>query len=334
MSNDKPIILVAGAGTMGNSIAHVFAAHGYTTYMSSRNQETLDQARQRIDEAVALLKAEGMADEAYESAIAQNLRPILYDEIAEVAPQLDVVFETIVENPDAKRELYTLLSDNCRADCILASNTSGMDVFSVCEGVVEHMERLVIAHWFNPPHLMKLVEVVRGPQTSDETVQRMRQLLEDVGRKPAVLNVFVPGFIVNRLATVINRELYYMIDQGWIAAADAEDAIKYTHGLRFGFEGPLALWDFVGLQIPLTVARGGVLESLCNDTDTLPFGEKLVEQGKTGVRAGEGALVYGDPAEYARKRGKRVIQMTKVVDEWDREDSEGAEGAEDSEGAE
>ena len=321
MANDKPIILVAGAGTMGNSIAHVFAARGYTTYMSSRHQETLDQALERIDEAVAVLRAEGMADDAYEAALHENLHPILTDEIPSIAPQLDVVFETIIENPDFKRELYGMLSDNCRADCILASNTSGMDVFSVCEGAVEHMERLVIAHWFNPPHLMKLVEIVKGPKTSDDVVERMRQLLVAVGRKPAVLNVFVPGFIVNRLATVINRELYYMIDQGWIDAADAEDAIKYTHGLRFGFEGPLELWDFVGLNIPMTVARGGVLASLCNDTDTLPLGEKLVAEGKTGVRVGEGVLKYDDAGEYAAKRSRRVIQMTKVVEEWDREDS-------------
>lgn len=320
MSNGKPVVLVAGAGTMGNSIAHVFAARGYTTYMSSRHVETLDQARDRIATALEVLKAEGMADGAYEQTLQENLHPILADEIPAIAPKLDVVFETIIEDPEAKRALYETLSENCRADCILASNTSGMDIFSVCEGGVEHMERLVIAHWFNPPHLMKLVEVVRGPKTADKTVATLRELLKAVDHKPAVLNEFVPGFIVNRMATVINRELYYMIDRGWIAAEDAEAAIRYTHGMRFGFEGPLALWDFVGLGITMTVARGGVLESLCNDTDTLPYGDKLVAAGKTGVRAGEGALQYNDAAAYAEKRSRRVIQMSKIVEEWDRED--------------
>ena len=318
---DKPTILVAGAGTMGNSIAHVFAANGYPTYMSSRHQETLDQALERIDAAVAVLKAEGMADDAYEAALRDNLQAIHFDEIPHIAQKVDVVFESVVEDPGAKRDLYHMLDETCRPDCIFASNTSGMDVFSVCKGAVDHMDRLVIAHWFNPPHLMKLVEVVRGPETSDATVERMCALLEEVGRKPAVLNVFVPGFIVNRLATVINRELYHMIDQGWVGAADAENAIKYTHGLRFGFEGPIELWDFVGLNIPMTVARGGVLASLCNDADTLPLGERLVAEGKTGVRAGEGALKYGDADEYVQKRSRRVIQMTKVVEEWDREDA-------------
>lgn len=321
MADGKQTILVVGAGTMGNSIAHVFAAAGHETYMSSRHRETLDGALARIDDAIAILRAEGLADDAYEARVKANLHPILNGEIVAIAPEIDVAFETIVENPEAKREIYQLLSDSCRPDCILASNTSGMDVFTVCEGAVEPMERLIIAHWFNPPHLMKLVEVVKGPKTSDETAERMRALLESVGRKPAVLNEFVPGFIVNRLATVINRELYHMIDQGWVDAADAEAAIRYTHGMRFGFEGPLALWDFVGLEIPMTVARGGVLASLCNDVDGIPYGEKLVAEGKTGVRAGEGALKYDDAAAYAQKRSRRVIQMSKIVDEWDREDA-------------
>ena len=143
---------------MGNSIAHVFAAHGYITYMSSRHQETLDRAHTAIDAALALLKSEGMANDAYEAALQANLHPIRTEEIPSIAKEIDVVFETIAEEPNAKRDMYRMLSDCCRADCIFASNTSGMDIFTVCEGAIENMERLVIAHWFNPPHLMKLID--------------------------------------------------------------------------------------------------------------------------------------------------------------------------------
>lgn len=111
-----------------------------------------------------------------------------------------------------------------------------------------------------------------------------------------------------------------MIDQGWISAEDAENAMRYTDGLRYGFEGPLALWDFVGLEIPMTVAKG-VLPSLCNDTDGIPYGEKLLKEGKTGVKAGEGTLKWGDVGEYVKKRNRRIIQMSKVMDQWDKEDS-------------
>ena len=317
----KETILVIGAGTMGSSMAQVFASNGHKTYMSCRREAHLAEAVERIDKAIDGLIAEGMADESYRTAVHANLVCRTSDKIPEFAKEIDVAIETIAEDPEAKKDMYKVLNDNCREDVIVCSNTSGMDVFSVSDGVLAHPENLIITHWFNPPHLMKLIEVVRGPKTGDATVEKIVALLKSVGRKPAVLNCFAPGFIVNRLATVIMRELYYMIGQGWISAEDAENAIRYTNGLRWGFEGPIALWDFVGLKIPMTVAKGGVLKSLCNDTDTLPYGEKLVAEGKTGVKAGEGALKWGDPAGYAVKRNRRIIQMTKVMDKWDEEDA-------------
>ena len=312
-------VMVVGAGTMGLSMAQVMAAAGIKTYMTSRHESTLERAVWKIGAAIDGLVKEGLADEAYRKRVQKNLITATNDHFAQIGPDVDVVLETVVENPESKREIYAQLDKCCRPDCIMASNTSGMDVFTVADGVLSHPERLVIAHWFNPPHLMKLIEVVRGEKTSDETVQTIRGLLEYVGKKPAVLNKFVPGFIVNRIATVINRELYYMIDQGWISGEDAENAIRYTDGLRFGFEGPLALWDFVGLEIPMTVAAG-VLPSLCN-AEHMPLGDKLIAEGKTGVKAGEGVLKYGPVDAYVEKRNRRIIQMTKVMEEWDKQDS-------------
>ena len=314
-------VLVVGAGVMGSSIAQVFAAKGVETYLADLKEEFLETAVQRIDRAINTLEQNGMADASYHKAVHCHLHTLTNDRIPEIAHEMDFVFEVIFENKEAKKALYKLLSDHCRADCVFASNTSGMDVFSVCDDVLTHPERLIITHWFNPPHLMKLIEVVRGPKTSDETTKIARELLEFAGKKPAVLNHFVPGFIVNRIATVINRELYYMIEQGWISPEDAENAIRYTDGLRFGFEGPLALWDFVGLQIPMTVARD-VLPSLCCDTDSIHLGEKLVAEGKTGVKVGEGMLKYASPEKYAEKRSRRIIQMTKLLEKYDREDNE------------
>lgn len=319
----KEVILVMGAGTMGSSIAQVYAANGHKTYMSCRGQAHLDEAIGRIDVAIDGLIAEGLADESYRQEVHKNLHTLTSDKVPEIAQEIDVAVESISENPNAKKSTFKMLSDSCRPDCIFCSNTSGMDVFTVCADEIDDLSRLIITHWFNPPHLMKLIEVVRGPQTSDETTAKMRTLLESIGKKPAVLNTFAPGFIVNRLATVINRELYYMIGQGWISAEDAENAVRYTNGLRYGFEGPLGLWDYVGLDIPLTVA-GGVLPSLCNDTDCIAYGDQLRAEGKTGVKAGEGALKWPgeDPyAEYTEKRNRRIIQMTKVMEAWDAEDA-------------
>lgn len=312
-------VIIVGAGTMGLSIAQVLTANGIKTYMTDLYAAALKSAEERIAAAIDGLIRDGLAGEDYRERVKHNLTPISIDRLSEIGGQADVVLEVIVEDAAAKRGVYQQIGEFCREDCIVASNTSGMDVFTVASEVLSHPERMIISHWFNPPHLMKLVEVVRGEHTSDETVEVMRGLLEYVGKKPAVLNKFIPGFIVNRIATVINRELYYMIERGWINGEDAETAIRYTDGLRYGFEGPLGLWDFVGLEIPMTVAAG-VLPSLCNATEQMPLGAKLIAEGKTGVKAGEGVLKYGPMEDYVAKRNRRIVQMTKIMDQWDKED--------------
>lgn len=313
-------ILVVGAGVMGCGIAQVFAANGYKTIMADLKEEFLETAMKRIVGNIEGMVEEGLADKTYGEAVKANLSTLLNSRIPEVAAQFDLVVEVIFENKEAKRDLYKILSDNCREDCIFASNTSGMDVFGVTADVLKNPERLVITHWFNPPHLMKIIEVVKGPDTSDEAAQAMRELLEACGKKPSVLNKFMPGFIVNRMATVICRELYYMIDQGWVSPQDAENALKYTDGLRWSFEGPLELWDFVGLQIPVAVAAD-VLPTLCNSTDKIPHADQLIAEGKTGVRAGEGMLgkYPADVDAYIKKRNKRIVAMYKMMNQFEEE---------------
>lgn len=150
----------------------------------------------------------------------------------------------------------------------------------------------------------------------------MARLLERAGRKPAALKRFAPGFVVNRLATAICRELYCMVEQGWISAEDAERAIRYSSGLRFSFEGPLALWDFVGLDLTVSVARG-ILPTLCNDAERISLGEKLVARGETGAKAGQGMLRWDDAAGYSQKRNRRIIEMAQIIEQFDKEDAAG-----------
>ena len=316
-------ILVVGAGVMGSGIAQVLAANGLFVYMADLSMDYLQKSMERIDDNINYLQQNDMADEKYREAVHANIHMVTNDMIPEITSDLDFVFEVIFENKDAKRALYKTLSDHCPENCIFASNTSGMDVFSVCKDVLKNPGRLVIAHWFNPPHLMKLIEVVKGPETSDETAEITRGLLEYIGKKPSVLNHFIPGFIVNRIATVINRELYYMIEQGWISPMDAENAIKYTNGLRFSFEGPLALWDYVGLEIPSVVARD-ILPSLCKRTDSIPMIDKMIAEGRTGVKADQGMLKGPSYSVYTEKRNRRIMLMSKILEEFDKEDRKDA----------
>ncbi|MDO5455324.1 MAG: 3-hydroxyacyl-CoA dehydrogenase family protein [Eubacteriales bacterium] len=327
MAKDINKVLVVGAGTMGAAIAQVFAASGFKTTMADLKPEFIARAYEHIDKNIAGMKEEGLADDSYAAVVKENLSDVLTEGIPAVAKDFDLVIEVVPENKDIKKSTYQMLSDSCREDCIFASNTSGMDVFSLTDDFLKNPERMLITHWFNPPHLMKIIEVVKGPKTSDEAAQAVREALEKCGKKPAVLNKYMPGFIVNRMATCICRELYYMIQQGWVSPQDAENALKYTDGLRWSFEGPLELWDFVGLGITLTVADD-VIPTLCNDSEVFPLKKEMMESGKTGLRAGEGMLKKydTDPAaidEYIKKRNRRILTMYKVMNKFEEEDAQG-----------
>ena len=317
-------ILVVGAGTMGSAIAQTCAGAGYLVTMADVNQELLDGAFEKIEKNITGMREEGFADDVYVESVKKNLSVILSGEIPRRGREYDLVVEVVPENKEIKKATYQMLSDSCRNDAVLASNTSGMDVFSLTAPFLKNPARLLITHWFNPPHLMKLIEVVKGPETSEEAVLAVRAVLEKCGKKPAVLNKYMPGFIVNRMATCICRELYYMIQQGWVTPEDAENALKYTDGLRWSFEGPLELWDYVGLETTFAVADG-VLPSLCNEDKEFPLKQEMIESGKMGVRAGEGMLRRYDNSQkamdaYIAKRNRRILTMYKVMNQFEAED--------------
>ena len=323
MSKEIKKVLVVGAGVMGCSMAQVFAASGYETVMSDIKPEALDAAKKRIAANIEGLKQIGLADDSYGEAVEKNLTAILNEQIPAMAKDFDLVAEAVYEAPQVKQEVYKMLAENCREDCIFASDTSAMDVFTVTKDVMTHPERFVIAHWFNPPHLMKLIEIVRSEETSDETVETVKEVMLKCDKKPVVLNKFMPGFIVNRMTVAICREILYMVEQGWVSPQDIETALKYTDGLRWSFEGPLELADFVGLKIT-TAVSSVVSPSLCNDATPSAYGMKLLSEGKSGVMAGEGLLgKYPDDLEaYIARRNKRIVTMCKVMDQFEKEDKE------------
>ena len=298
------------------------AAAGHTVYMSHRpNGSSMEKAMKQIETSIDGLIREGLADESYRQKVTKNLHCITNDDIPKIGQQVDFVFESVFEKPEVKRSIFKLLNDNIRKDVILASNTSAMNIFGVLDGVVDDPDRVIIAHWFNPPHLMKLVEVVKGPQTSQKTTDTTVNLLQSIGQKTTVLNKFIPGFVVNRLAVVISRELCSMIEKGYVTAEDADTTLRYTDGLRWGFEGPLPLVDYVGIGLTTIVGKT-VLPSLCNDMDSIHYGEKLISEGKMGASTGEGLLKWDNIDAYTEKRNRRIIEMARLMQKWDKEDSE------------
>ncbi|HWQ74693.1 MAG TPA: 3-hydroxyacyl-CoA dehydrogenase family protein [Syntrophomonas sp.] len=306
-------VAVLGAGTMGHSIAQVFATNGLQTTVIDQSAEQLEFARKMITNNMVALKQLGEATQL-EVERAQTL--ITYDtNLEKAAPQAHLVVESIVENAAVKRELYASLDKLCAPDCILTSNTSALNIFDIAE--VSHPERLVIAHWFNPPHIMPLVEVVMGPQTSTQTVATVKTLLIQLGKTPAIIKQYVPGFIINRISVAITREAGYMVGQGWTTAEDIDAAIVSTFGPRFAFEGPLELYDHVGWDVVQAVT-GFLYPQLCSSQEGgNPIANDLVSKGYLGVKSGRGIKDYTklDKAMVQNERSIKIVKMLKAIRE-------------------
>ena len=306
-------VVVVGAGTMGAGIAHVYALNGFKTTLVDLDAESLARAGKAIANSTALLVKEQLAT-ADDAERAKSL--IAYattDRLDHILPQADLVVESVFEDPAVKKETFARLNQYCSDDCILCSNTSASNIFEIAE--VAHPERMLITHWFNPPFIMDLVEVVCGPQTSAETVETVVALHERMGKTPAVIRQYVPGFIVNRLATALMREAGYMVTQGWTTPQDIDNAIKATSGVRYAFEGPMALYDIVGWDLIQRVALD-LHHSLFNDAEGgNPLGAELVAKGHLGLKSGKGAYDYTgiDPTNYMNARSAKILKMARAI---------------------
>ena len=311
---DIATVLIMGGGVMGSGIAAALAAAGKKVLLSDLNDELLRKAQDRVESAADAMEQEGIFSPA-QAALAKSEVAYLGPEDLETrAGEADLALESASENHAVKESIFKNLDRLCREDCILASNTSASNIFEYI--TIRHPENLLIMHWFNPPYLMRLVEVVRGPATSDETVERVSALAAAAGKKPVVLNQYIPGFIVNRIANAICREAGYMIMQGYTTAEDIDTAIETISGSRYAFEGPLRLNDVVGWDLILTGCHD-VYASLCNDADTSRYAEALVAAGKLGLKTGEGVYNYSDTdaGTYLKDRAEKIIKMTKVIED-------------------
>lgn len=307
---DKWEITVVGSGTMGHSIAQQYAVNGFHTTLVDTSMERLEKARERIADNIAALIELGEATELD----MERAKLISYDtDIRNSVAKANLVVECIIEDANVKKELYALLDECCSSECIIASNTSALNIFEVAKDI-SNPQRLIIAHWFNPPHIMPLVEVVSGPKTSPETVNTVKSLLLKIGKKPALISQCVPGFIVNRLSCALLREALYMVSQGWTTAEDIDTAIVSTYGPRYAFEGHLELYDYVGWDVVKSVL-GFMNPLLCSSTDLSPIVEDLVSKGHLGVKSGKGIKDYSnvDINQLQKERGIKIIKMLKAA---------------------
>jgi 3-hydroxyacyl-CoA dehydrogenase len=237
MSNTRPIrrIAIIGTGVIGASWTALFLAKGLQVVATDIAPDAEAKLRKFVADAWPALRRLGLSPEASQS----NLK--FMAALAQAVAGADLIQENGPERIEFKQELYRQLDELLPADVIIASSSSGLPMSQIQAGCVAHPERCVIGHPFNPPHLIPLVEIVGGAKTSEETIRRAFEFYTSVGKRAVRLNKELPGHVANRLQAAIMREVYYLVSEGVLSAADADTALCWGPGLRWGIMGNMML---------------------------------------------------------------------------------------------
>lgn len=283
----KPVVAIIGAGTMGHGIAYVSAAAGYEVRLFDADAAARERALERIRSSFARAIERGKATpESRDAALDRLGAP---DSLAKACTGAGLVIEAVPERLELKQEVLAAAEREVTRDAILASNTSSLSIGEIARGV-ERPARLLGLHFFNPVPVMRLVEIVRGAETSDETVERARSFAEALGKTTIVVRD-TPGFATSRLGVVLGLEAIRMLEQDVASAEDIDRAMElgYNHPM-----GPLRLTDLVGLDVRLAIADH-LHATLGDETYLAPaLLRRMVAEGKLGKKTGEGFHSWGE----------------------------------------
>ena len=293
----KARIAVVGAGLMGHGIAQVFALAGHDVTIYDSTAASLDTVKMRI---LANLKDLGDDQKAVE-----RVMPV--SDLAQAVRDAEYVVEAVLEDLPLKQKLFAEIESYIRPDTILASNTSVIPITRIMEGLKQR-ERALGTHWWNPPYLVPLVEVIETQWTSRSAIDFTMKLHAAAGKKPAHVKKDVPGFIGNRLQHALWREAVALVEHGICDAETVDTVIKSAFGRRLAVLGPLENADLVGTDLTLAIHRT-VLPDIDSRPRPSPYLEKLVKDQKLGFKSGEGFRKWS-PEQQAALRSK-VLQHLK-----------------------
>jgi 3-hydroxybutyryl-CoA dehydrogenase len=300
-----------GTGTMGFGTAIMFAMAGYNVRMYGRTEESIARGIAGAKAALKTYREHNLVQKSEISAIIGHIQGVTT--LEEAAADADFVIESIAEDLKIKQDVFNKLHRICPSHTIFATNTSGLSPTAIAE-TLERKDKFVVAHFWNPPHLVPLVEVVPGKHTSQDTVDTTWRLMEKIGKKPVALKREALGFIGNRLQLALLREALYIVESG-IASQEAVDmTVKYSMGRRLAATGPLESADLGGLDIFYNISNY-LMADLCNDVGVSSLLKDAVDNERLGSKTGTGLYEWTPEALLAIKKTREDILI-----EWLKKD--------------
>lgn len=301
---------VAGGGTMGSGIAQIFAQHGYEVIVTDIEEKYLENTKRIIllNQKTLInegLLAEGKAKEA--------LTHISYSTDKGVFKDVDLIVEAIIEKIEIKQNYWLELEEIAKEDCIFATNTSGLSINGICSKL-NNKKRFIGMHWWNPPHIIPLIELIKADETSEETVQVLKELVDIIGKESVVVLKDVNGFIGNRIQFAVYREALKIVEDGIATVEDVDKAMKYGPGFRYPVLGPFETADLGGLDTFYYISSY-LFNELSDVKKPTNLQQELMDKNNLGVKTGKGWYDYseGKGEEAMVQRDKNFYKMLKHI---------------------
>ena len=305
---DIKTVAIIGTGMIGSSLATMFLGNGYSAVLIGRTPESLSAGKENVARNFADLVAKGIATEEQTGrALSRLVCTSDYSSLKEV----QFVMEAVAEDVSVKSACYAKAEEYLPEDAVIASATSAISADVLVEGI-RNKERFLVAHPWNPPHLVPLVEISRSAATSDAAAALTKELIDFCGHKAVILNKNITGFVGNRLQHAMLREALYLVEEGVVSAEQIDEVVLYGFGPRYSSIGIMEHYDTAGLPLQLQV-QSNLFPTLCNATGPQKVLTDLLAEGKLGVKTKEGVLDWHekDMEDFRRRQQAPYLAMMK-----------------------
>lgn len=301
---------IAGAGTMGSGIALIFALKRYEVVITDISRKYLESGKKNISIYNSSLIEENIITE---SEAKDAVKRIFFTTDKKALYDADVIIEAIIEKMSIKKIFWKEVEEIAKESAIFATNTSGLSITEMCREL-KKKDRFIGMHWWNPPHIVPLIELIKGVETADETVQVLAKLIEKIGKQSVVVFKDVNGFIGNRIQFAVFREALKIVEDGIATVEDVDKAMKFGPGFRYPVLGPFETADLGGLDTFYYIASY-LFKELSSAKEPTSMLQELVNNKNIGVKSGKGFYDYSDSKdELAMKhRDKNLFKMLKHI---------------------